>query len=89
MAKDVEHFLMFLSAILDSSIENSLFSSVPHFLIGIVGVLVTSFLSYLYILEISPLSDVGLMNIFSHSVFYLVDCVLCLTEDSQFQEVPY
>ena len=28
----------------------------------------SSFLSFLYILEISPLSDVGLVKIFSHSV---------------------
>ena len=28
----------------------------------------TNFLSYLYILEIRPLSDVGLVKIFSHSV---------------------
>ncbi|MGE9641428.1 hypothetical protein ACQP3J_30820, partial [Escherichia coli] len=65
MAKDAEHFKG-LSAILDSSIEISLCSSVPHFLIGLVGVLVTSLLSFLYVLEISPLSDVGLVNIFSH-----------------------
>ena len=31
IAKDFEHFLKCLSAILDSSVENSLFSSVPHF----------------------------------------------------------
>ena len=54
MAKDVEHFLMCLSAILDSSIENFLCSSLPHFLIGLFGVLGPIFLSYLYILEISP-----------------------------------
>ena len=31
MAKDVEHFLRYFSAILYSSTENVLFSSVPHF----------------------------------------------------------
>ena len=65
IAKDAEHFLKCLSAFLISSIENSLFSYVPHFLIGLFGVLVTSFFSSVYTLEISPLSDVGLVNIFS------------------------
>ena len=45
-----------------------LFSSVPHFLIGLIRVLVSSFLSSLYILEIRPLSDEGLVKIFSQSV---------------------
>ena len=58
MAKDFEHFLKCLSAISDSSVENSLFSSAPHFLISLFGVLMASFLSSLYILEISPPSDV-------------------------------
>ena len=31
--KDVEHFLKCLSAILDSSVESSLFRSVSHFLL--------------------------------------------------------
>ena len=69
MAKDVEHFLKSLSAILDSSVESSLFRSPPHFFfIGLFVLLMTSFLSSLYILEISSLSDVGLVKIFSHSV---------------------
>ena len=33
MGKDVEHFLKCLSVILDSSVESSLFRSVPHFLL--------------------------------------------------------
>ena len=51
-----------------SSIENSFFSSVHHFLIGLFGVLLNSFLSSLYTFEIIPLSDVGLIKMFSHSV---------------------
>ena len=68
MAKDFEHSLMCFSSILHFSTENCLFISVSHFLIGLLGVLVTSFLSSLYILEISSLPDVGLAKIFSQSV---------------------
>ena len=66
IAKDVEHDLKCLLAI-RSSFENSLFSSVPHFLTGLIRVLVSSFLSPLYLLEIRPLSDEELVKIFSHS----------------------
>ena len=48
--------------------ENSLFSSVLHFLVGLFGFLKSNFLCSLYILDISPLSDVGLVKIFSQSV---------------------
>ena len=68
MTKDVEHFLKCLSAILDSSVESSLFRPALHFFIGLFVLLMTNFLSSLYILEISPLSNVGLVKIFSHSV---------------------
>ena len=68
IAKEVEHDLKCLLAIRSSSVENSLFSSVPQFLIGLIRILVSSFLSSLCILDISPLSDVGLVKIFSHSV---------------------
>ena len=51
-------------AIQDSSVVNSLFSNIPYFLIGLFGILEVSFLSSLYILDISPLSDVGLVKIF-------------------------
>ncbi|CAH6779501.1 Adgre1 [Phodopus roborovskii] len=55
MAKDIEHILNCISVFLISSMESFPFSSVPHFLIGLFGVLLTSFLSSLYILEISLL----------------------------------
>jgi len=65
MTKDVEHFFRYFSVIQYSSAENSLFSSVPHFnrviwLFGDFG-----FLSSLYVLDMNPLSDVGLVRIFS------------------------
>ena len=84
MSKDFEHFLKCLPAILDSSVENSLFSSVPHILIRLFGGFETSFLSYLYILEISPLSDVELVNIFSHSVCW---CFVLLTVSFPLQKL--
>ena len=92
MTKDIEHFLKCLSAILDSSVESFLFRSVLHFFfIGLCVLLVFNFLNSLYILEMRPLSDVGLVKIFHHSrlSFCLVGHVLCFTEDFQFQEVPF
>ena len=67
MAKNVEHFLR---CILDSSVESYLFRSIPHFFIRLFVLLMTNFLSSLYILEIISLSDVGLVKIFPHSVGY-------------------
>jgi len=68
MTKNVEHFFRYFSAIRFSSVENSLFSSVPHFLICLFDSLESNFLSYLYILDINPLSYIGLVKIFSQSV---------------------
>ena len=59
MIKDVEHFFRCFSAIRYSSGENSLFSSEPHFLLGLFDFLKSTFLSSLYMLDISPLSDLG------------------------------
>ena len=68
-AKDAEHFLKCHSAILDSSVETSLFRSVLYILLDyFLFLLMTNFLSSLYIMEISPRSDVGLMKKFSHCV---------------------
>ena len=82
MAKDVEHFFKCFSAPWDSSGENSPFISVLHFLIGLFSLLISSFLGSLYILEISPLSDMGLVKIFSHSVLILVPALLVSSSGS-------
>jgi hypothetical protein len=58
MARDGEHFFMCFLAIWISSFEKVLFSSLDHFLIGSLILGEFSFLSSLYILVISPLSDV-------------------------------
>jgi hypothetical protein len=84
MIKDVEHFCRCFSDIWYSSVKNYLFSSVPHILIGLFGSLESNFLRFgfvfffllllfvclfvLYMLDISPLSNVGLVKIFSPSV---------------------
>ena len=59
MIKNAEHFFRCFSAIWYSSGENSLFSSEPHFLMGLLDFLESTFLSSLYIFDISPLSDLG------------------------------
>jgi hypothetical protein len=68
MIKDVEHLFRNFSALQCFSVENSLFSSVPHFVMGLFEFLESSFLSSLYILDISPLSDLGLVKTLSQSV---------------------
>jgi hypothetical protein len=70
-----------------------LFSSLPCFLIRLFGVLESNFLSSLYILDISPLFDVGLVGKDLFPIcwlpFCLIDSVLCLTEALQFYEVLF
>jgi hypothetical protein len=70
MIKNAVHFFRCFSDILYSSDENSLFSSETHFFMGLFDFLESTFLSslYIYILNISILSDLGQVKILSQSV---------------------
>jgi hypothetical protein len=58
ITKDFEHFFICFAAIWDSSVMSSRFNSILHFFIGLFGVfLAINFLSSLYILDISHISD--------------------------------
>ena len=74
MINDSNYLLMYPLNIYMSLLEKCLCRSSVHILIRLFGFLLLSCMSSLYILNITPLSDIWFPNIFPHSV----DCFFIL-----------
>ena len=84
MASDAEHPFICLWALCKFSLEKCLFRFFAHFKIGLVVFLERSHMSSLYILEIKPLSEVSLANMFSHMVGSLFILIFSVTVQKLF-----
>ena len=91
MIKDVEHFLGASQPFGIPQLRILCLAMCHIFKMWLFDFSGVQLLSSLYILNISPLSDLGLVKILAQSVvtICLIDSVLCLTEALQFHEVPF